>query len=191
MTSPEIRKITEARVLSALTHPLRRRLLDVLKVDGPATVGVLATRTGQAVGNVSHHLRVLGECGLAEIAPELARDRRERWWRAVSAGVRWSSSELPDDAASQAVARAAESLNLERQVAHVRAWQERHHEAKIAWQDASFSTDHWLRLTPDELRELSAQVIALLGGWASRTLPDDGQERETVFVFARGNPAQP
>ncbi|MFI1889400.1 hypothetical protein [Streptomyces jumonjinensis] len=33
--------------------------MDVLKVEGPGTVSALAGRTGQAVGNVSHHIRVL------------------------------------------------------------------------------------------------------------------------------------
>ncbi len=47
-------------MLAAMTHPLRRRLLTLLKVDGPAMASTLAERTGQAVGNISHHLRVLG-----------------------------------------------------------------------------------------------------------------------------------
>ena len=70
--------MTDARVLTAMAHPLRRRLLDVLRVHGPGTASVLAERTAQAVGNVSHHMRILAEAGLVEEAPELARDRRER-----------------------------------------------------------------------------------------------------------------
>jgi hypothetical protein len=31
----------------------------------------------------------------------------------------------------------------------------------------------------------------LIRRWADRELPDDGQERGTVFVFARGIPGQP
>lgn len=68
-------------MLAALAHPMRRHILAVLRADGPATAGLLAARTGQAVGNISHHLRTLGACGLIEEAPELARDARERWWR--------------------------------------------------------------------------------------------------------------
>ncbi|MFI1864047.1 ArsR/SmtB family transcription factor [Streptomyces jumonjinensis] len=59
MNNQEIRQITDSRVLAAMAHPLRRRLMDVLKVEGPGTVSALAGRTGQAVGNVSHHIRVL------------------------------------------------------------------------------------------------------------------------------------
>ena len=51
MTKTEAaRTITDSRVLAAMAHPLRRRLLDALKVDGPSTASMLANRTGQAIG---------------------------------------------------------------------------------------------------------------------------------------------
>src|SRR5689334_24399850 len=53
----------------------------------------LAERTDQHVGNVSHHIRALAEVGLVEEAPELAKDRRERWWRLVARSLRWRSEE--------------------------------------------------------------------------------------------------
>ena len=62
-------EIKDSRALTAMAHPVRRRLLSLLKVDGPATASVLADRTGQAVGNVSHHLRALAEA--ADIHVEL------------------------------------------------------------------------------------------------------------------------
>src|SRR6201996_4811964 len=94
MPEPESpRQITDSRVLAAYSHPLRRRLLDALSVDDAATASMLAEATGQAVGNVSHHLKVLASAQLIEEAPELARDRRERWWRRTSRGLRWSRSE--------------------------------------------------------------------------------------------------
>src|SRR5689334_17750089 len=93
----DIRTITEAAVLSALAHPFRARLIDALKVDGPSTASSLAKRTGQAIGSVSHHLKVLSEVALVEEVPELARDRRERWWRLATTGFRWSRSDLGDD----------------------------------------------------------------------------------------------
>jgi hypothetical protein len=57
--------------------------------------------------------------------------------------------------------------------------------------DAAFSTDTWLQLSCDELKELSEQIIALLAGWRGRESLDDGAERATVFLFARGMPAAP
>ena len=113
---------TEDRVLTAMSHPLRRRLLDILKVYGPATASVLADRSGQGVGNISHHMRILAEAGLVEEAPELARDRRERWWRRSAQSITWRSGDPNADPAAEAIESAAESANLDRQVQLVREW---------------------------------------------------------------------
>ncbi|GLW57037.1 winged helix-turn-helix domain-containing protein [Kitasatospora phosalacinea] len=75
---PAARRISDALAPSALAHPPRRRLLDLPKVHGPATVGLLAECSGEAVGSACHHLRVPAKAELIEEAPELARDRRER-----------------------------------------------------------------------------------------------------------------
>ncbi|WP_433282166.1 ArsR/SmtB family transcription factor [Micromonospora sp. CA-244673] len=191
MEKPTVRQVTDSRVLAALAHPLRRRLMDVLKVYGPCTVGQLAERTAQAPANVSHHLKVLAAADLLREAPELARDRRERWWRLRDRGVRWSNADFEADPADRAVADAASSLNLDRHVALVRAWHAAPDEAHAAWGDGPFSTDKWLRLTPVELAQLSREVIDLLDRWADRPVPDDGQRREPVFLFAHGVPGQP
>jgi len=55
----------------------------------------------------------------------------------------------------------------------------------------SMRTDSWMRLTDAELAELGAEMIALIRRWADRELPDDGQQRDPVLVFARGIPGQP
>lgn len=191
MANSEVRQVTDSKVLAAMAHPLRRRLMDVLKVYGPSTVSMLAERTGQAVANVSHHLKVLATAELVEEAPELARDRRERWWRLVSAGLRWSTTDFDDDPAALAVAHAAASLSLDHHASLARAWQAAGDAEREAWADGPFSTDKWLRLTPEELAELGRQIIGLLDQWHQRDVPDDGQRREPVFVFAYGVPAQP
>ncbi|MFI8457190.1 ArsR/SmtB family transcription factor [Kitasatospora sp. NPDC085464] len=186
------RAISDSRVLAALTHPLRRRLLDLLKVDGPATVGKLAERTEQAVGNVSHHLKVLAESGLIEEASELARDRRERWWRLVDRELSWTRADFDGDPVTEAVADAAGSILLERQVELVREWSARRGGYPAEWRDGcSVATQSWLRLTPEEARDLAADLHAVIQKWADRPVPEDGRERETVLAFAHSVPAKP
>jgi DNA-binding transcriptional ArsR family regulator len=185
------RQITDSRVLAALSHPLRRRLIDVLRVEGPATASMLAGRTGQAVGNVSHHMKVLAAAGLVAEAPDLARDRRERWWQVSTPGVRWDTDDFRGDPTSEAVVRAAESLNLERQVQLVREWQAVGEDQRDAWPTGPFSTDKWLRLTPGELEQLGREVIDLFERWSEKAAAADGIERQPVFVFAHGVPARP
>ncbi|MFG1683411.1 winged helix-turn-helix domain-containing protein [Nonomuraea sp. NPDC049269] len=184
-------QITDSRVLAAMAHPVRRRLLDLLKLDGAGTASALAQRTGEAVGNVSHHLRALAAAGLIEEAPELARDRRERWWRRTSEKLCWSSADFAEDAAGEAIARALESLNLERQVGHVRRWADQPQSEQERWQRGPFSTETWIQATDDELAQFAAEIIAVMDKWAERDIPDDGKERATIFTFARGVPGQP
>jgi DNA-binding transcriptional ArsR family regulator len=181
--------MTESLVLTAMAHPLRRRLIDVLKVYGPATASALADRTDQAVGNISHHMRILSAADLVEEAPELARDRRERWWRLSAPSISWSERDAGDDAAAEAVGRAASALNLDRQVAFVRHALETSPDEQ--WTEGPFSTDSWLTVTPAELTEFASEITAVIQRWAAREIPDDGQERQTVFTFAHGVPAKP
>lgn len=185
-----VRTLTDAASLAALAHPFRGRIMDALKVDGPSTASMLAARTGQAVGNASHHLKVLARAGLIEEAPELARDGRERWWRLVSAGRRWSRRELSRDPAAITAAEEAEALQLRRQIDRISAWLANAGTAP-EWDDAAFASQHWLRLTPDELTTVADELLAVLARWANRTLPDDGEDREAVMVLTRGFPTQP
>ncbi len=189
-TRPPVRTITDAQALSALANPFRARMLDALAVDGPSTASGLAKRTGQAVGSASHHLKVLAAAGLVEEAPELARDRRERWWQLAAQSMRWSRADFPDDHAAVTAANAAESLQLQRHFDRAREWL-----ANAAtsgeWDAAAFTTTHWLNLTPAELRQLSEELLEVLGRWRYRDIPDDGADREPVLFFARSFPAQP
>jgi DNA-binding transcriptional ArsR family regulator len=191
MSSDGVQDIKDSRVLTAMAHPLRRRLLTLLKLDGPAMASVLADRTGQAVGNISHHLRVLASAGLIEEAPELARDRRERWWRRTASTLRWSSRDFAGDENAETIARAAESINLDHQLAQLRAWEQAPDEQKERWHAGPFSVDSWMRLDDAELAEFGAELTGLIRRWADRELPDDGRDRSAVFVFAHGVPGQP
>ena len=187
----DIREVTDARVLAALAHPLRRRLLDVLRVHGPATASALAERTDQHVGNVSHHIRALAEVGLVEEAPELAKDRRERWWRLVARSLRWSGEAMSGDPAEEAVAQAVQSLTLDRHAGHVRAWFAAGDEERQPWRESAFIVEKWLHLTADELEELSGEIGDLLARWREREEPDAGVHREPILLFAYGIPARP
>jgi DNA-binding transcriptional ArsR family regulator len=195
MASDDVRTLTEARAVTALANPARSRLLDSLTAQGPATVSVLAERTGLAVGSISHHMRTLAAAGLVEEAPELARDRRERWWRRAARSISWGRTTLPQDAESQRQAVAAEEFMLARQVDRARTWLERP-EATDEWSRAELATDSWLRLTPNELSELGDEINEVVLRWKERGRAggagDDTEEgREHVFLFARAFPSQP
>ena len=191
MSSKSRRDLTDLKAIAAMSHPLRRRLMDILTVDGPATASMLAGRTDQAVGNISHHMRTLADCELVEEAPELARDKRERWWRLVSTSVRWSTANLPDGPATEVIENAAMRSNLDRQLGYVEQWNTADEQAKTFWRTGPFSTSHWLRVSEAELAEFAEEVVALFDRWSERAVPADGVDRRTVFAFAHGVPATP
>ncbi|MEV6830117.1 helix-turn-helix domain-containing protein [Amycolatopsis sp. NPDC051102] len=187
MEEENVREIRDSKALAAIAHPLRRRLLDLLHLDGPATASALAARTDQAVGNISHHLKVLAASELVEEAAELARDRRERWWRRTSSAIKWGAQDFPGDP----IAETAEALTLNYQHTMAREWLAKRDTYPPEWRGALFSIDGWARLSIAELDELNDRIVAMLAEYRDRALPDDGVERRPVFFAARASLGQP
>jgi DNA-binding transcriptional ArsR family regulator len=183
----DIREIRDSKVLAAMSHPLRRRLMELLHLDGPATASMLAAKTDQAVGNISHHMKVLAAAKLVEEAPELARDQRERWWKRAAKTLRWASADFPGDP----VAEAAEVLTLDHQTAIAREWITSRENYPEEWRSAPFSIDTWIRLSRAELDELNERIFLLLNEFENRTEPGDGVERRPVFFAARASLGKP
>lgn len=182
--------LTDAETLSAYANPQRSRIMDVLSLHGPSTASAIAQRTSMAVGSASHHLKVLEQAGLVEQAPELARDRRERWWRPTSRRVRWSRHEFTDDPAAMSAAEEAEMLTLRRQYDRTLGWLTELAESEL-FDSNAFATQGWAHLSHDELGEIGAEIVEVINRWCSRPVPEDQVEREAVYLFARGFPAQP
>src|SRR5437868_3242323 len=101
----------DAAALKALTHPLRIRLLGLLRMDGPATASELAVRTGATSASTSYHLRVLAK--YAFVAEAEHRDRRERRWRAVHLVTSWSNQAMDAAPESRAFVRLARRRQIE------------------------------------------------------------------------------
>lgn len=180
-----IRDIVDVDVLKAFTHPLRNRLYDLLSVDGPATVSMLAEKAGVAIGSVSHHLGILARAGLVVEAPELARDAREHWWQRAQRGIRWSSTGFSDPAA-RVVADSIEEQMLEQQHAQARQWLAERDD-RPEWAEVAFAHQSRLWLTPEEATDLGEALEAVLSSFSGR----DREGREAVLVWARAFPNRP
>ena len=188
--TPANRRTVTPSVLAAMHHPLRRRLLDLLSVDGPATASQLGAATGELVGNISHHLKVLASAGVIAEAPELARNRRERWWKLGNTSeYSWSIADAQGDPAGELVAATAEDANLAHHVDKVRQWFDLRHEFGEPWVRAAYATERWLTLTPDQLVELSERVEDLVREYYDN--PAEGEDAHRVFFFAHAVPARP
>jgi DNA-binding transcriptional ArsR family regulator len=174
-----------------MTHPVRRRLIDLLSAGGPATVGTLADRTGQRVGSISHHVKVLAANGLIEEAPELARDRRESWWRIAKASWRWSVTNFQDDPAGEVIARAAEEQTLRANFDKAKSWYDTRDDYDPAWVEAAIVSTSWLRATPEELSELNNLMTSVLHDFVAKQAETPDVERESVYLFSYGMPVKP
>ncbi|HEY0388333.1 MAG TPA: winged helix-turn-helix domain-containing protein [Gaiellales bacterium] len=182
--------------VAALTNPVRRRIIDLLSLDGPATVGALASATGERVGSISHHLKMLARAELVTEAPECARDRRESWWKAVPGGLSWSIVDFEDEPSGEVVADAAEHAQLRVCADRVQAWLSARPAYGRDWQQAAYSSTGWLRLTPAQLCELGDAITKTVREFAERvaaadTPADTGSDSRSVFVFTYATPAEP
>ncbi|MDX6237072.1 MAG: hypothetical protein QOG10_1887 [Kribbellaceae bacterium] len=187
--SPANRRSADPSVISAIHHPLRRRLIDLLGVGGPATATKLSEATGELVGNVSHHLKVLAAAGVIEEAPELAKNRRERWWRSAKASYSWSVADAAGEPAAELVAATAEEANLDHHAGKVRQWFDQRLAYDEPWIRAAFSTESWITLTPERLEELGNRIGELIQEYVET--PSESPGAEPVYVFAHGVPAKP
>ena len=73
--------------LRALSHPVRLRMLTLLRGEGPATATTLAARLDLNTGATSYHLRQLAQHGFIEEDTERG-NARDRWWRAAHESTR-------------------------------------------------------------------------------------------------------
>ncbi|GGS20900.1 hypothetical protein GCM10010252_70280 [Streptomyces aureoverticillatus] len=176
----------EPAAVKALTHPLRIRLLGLLRTDGPATASELAARTGESSASTSYHLRVLAK--YAFVAEAEHRDGRERRWRPVHAVTTWDHSAMD----ASPVGRDFAGIMARRQVEGLGASLARHESDMAAgrlgreWLDHAGITDLMPRLTPESLAELKQAYDDKLEELAAR---DAGDPRaEQVMVFFAGLP---
>ncbi|RNE59195.1 winged helix-turn-helix domain-containing protein [Cryobacterium tepidiphilum] len=187
IATPRVAALTSAKQMRALAHPLRMQVLGELRVNGPRTVGALSELFGEAPGTLSYHLGKLAEFGFVEEAPELAADRRERWWRSAH-----EVTDISPPAADAAPAERNASAALRHQVIDVYAAL-LHHTIDVAqpreWEQAATSGDTIAYLTAAQLAEASAELQAVAAKWQGRGDRDaEGAAPVQVIVHAFRRP---
>jgi DNA-binding transcriptional ArsR family regulator len=146
--------------LRALAHPVRLRMLGLLRVEGPATASRLAQRLGLNSGATSYHLRQLAEHGFVLDDPGRGTGR-ERWWRAAH-----RTTHVPDDYGGDPDAGDAhQAFSQAVAVTYAAQIQEAVEEQSTLpdeWRSLGSASDWSLRLTPDEARRLHDELHAVV-----------------------------
>ncbi|MGC0415754.1 ArsR/SmtB family transcription factor [Embleya sp. AB8] len=181
MTDDPAPRQIDARGLRALAHPLRMQLLELLKLDGPATATHLAARVGESTGTVSWHLRHLAEHAFIEDVPERG-TKRERWWRAVVKPRALHTAEFRADPQS----RGALDVYL------TESWRQQAARVVESFADADTMGPEWvrarnvadwsgIRLTAGQLAELNTRVLDLIREYEQ--LPEEPGSATIVLQF--------
>ena len=152
-------KQLDARSLRGLAHPLRIRILSILRLDGPATATRLAKQLSQDTGNISWHLRQLAEHGF--IAEDTERGtKRDRWWYALHRSSQMDHASFAEDADSSGPLGVYLRHMLDQYFERAAAFLAE--DWSPEWQQASEFSGWQIELTPAGLRALSGELAAVI-----------------------------
>ncbi len=161
--APERRiRVTDPRALRVLAHPLRLALLDRLMAFGEQTAAQCAAAVGSTASNCSYHLRALARAGL--VAPGESADGREHPWRAAATGLEFGPA-----GAREPAAEALDALVMTREEELTREAVARHRTQPPAWQAAEAHHSYALRIAPEELERLVAEIDRLVRPYIALT----------------------
>ena len=177
-------QVTDVRALRALSHPLRNRLLGLLRLNGPATASQLGRVVGESSGSTSYHLRQLAAYGFVEEA-EGRGNARERWWRARHRMTSWQAADVVAQDGGAEVQDEMTRLQIDLHAQVLEAWHVQKAELDPAWTAAASLNDYALRLRPDQARALAEEIDAVVSRWLAEhpsDVPAEGTEVVAVLT---------
>ncbi len=186
-SDPTIRTIRiDADAIRVLAHPLRTRLLGLLRLEGPATATALAKALDTNTGATSYHLRKLAEVGLVEETG--GGSGRERWWEAAQDVHSWSPSDFAGEPDAEAAREWLEAEHLRRFVEHVQAWTAEASGWPMEWRDAADASDYTLRLSPSALREMEREIQQVVERYQAEGESAGGEDAKRVRYYVHAVP---
>ena len=142
-----------------MAHPLRLRLLGLLRIDGPATASGLAAQLGLNSGATSYHLRQLALHGFIEEVAERG-SRRDRWWRASHEVTRSLAADAEGEALDAGLAFMQAALHWQMQ--QMQGALDAYTGLPPAWRAASTASDYTIPLSAEVAATLVRKLEALL-----------------------------
>ena len=156
--------LTDPLAMRALAHPLRLRLLRLVRQRGPITGSELAPLVGESTASVSYHLSTLAKHGFIEPDPMPGPTKRHKPWRAA-----FDTVSTVSDASDTPIPETVEGALLSAVLTETRAQQDAYvshaHELSPEWRDVGMFSHDGLALLPAEVEELGAELQTVLDRW--------------------------
>jgi DNA-binding transcriptional ArsR family regulator len=153
----EMRDVSDARTLRALTHPVRIALLETLSLGGAMTATQLGELIGESPTTCSFHLRQLAKYGFVEEAG--GGKGRARPWKMTSIGMNIHGIGDPE---AEIAAATLGRLVTDRQIARYQAWVRSRGSYPREWRDAAGTSEWILFVTPDELKQFNDEMAEVI-----------------------------
>lgn len=158
--------LNDPRSMRAYAHPLRLRLVALLRRLGPHTATQAAEALGETVPNCSFHLRQLAKYGFVERVE--GADNRERPWRAAQMATSWDNDSPQPE--MRAAADHLTGVMLNRYMEMAGAWLSWRERDSAAWRAVTGIADQTLHVTPEELTAVTARIDEVLRPYVARQL---------------------
>lgn len=181
------RTLDDPRTMRALAHPLRLRLLELLTVRGPMTATGCSDVVDESPASCSFHLRMLAKYGFVEEAA--GGTGRSRPWQVTSVGNRWRTGpDVPPATRAAGELLAAEIRRRDQDA--LAAYLDRSDEFGPEWHDAVVHSQWSSYLTPAELAEINATLLAIWEPYLERLTDPAARPPGSALVhmFAHGFP---
>ena len=159
-----VRRVTDAKTMRALAHPVRISLLELLMIDGPMTATMAGERIGESPTTCSFHLRQLSKYGFVEEAGGGA--GRNRPWRVTSIGM--TMGEEGVDPQADLAATALQRMFRERHLRRLQHWRETRAGYPKEWREVGREDQYAFWATAKELGELEAELARVLMRYVDR-----------------------
>jgi predicted ArsR family transcriptional regulator len=186
MSTPQASAVHLDRpALVMLAHPLRSRLLDELRVSGPATATTLASVLHTNSGATSYHLRKLAQVGLVVDTGEGA--GRRRLWRASTESRPWDEGPGDDLGNTDPESAQAAIAWLARDYLHLfndraQQWLDGQERWPADWREQVGLSDHLVQVTAGQLSALRGDLAEVLERYRRVGAGNPDAKRVSVYL---------
>ena len=174
----------DAHAITVLAHPIRARILALLRQNGPSTATTLARALETNTGATSYHLRKLADVGLVDETSqpdpgEPGRGGKQRWWKPSTDRHAFVASSVAGDPDAEAAHNWLERHYFQILTDQFGDWLDHSRDWPLDWQDAAGLSDYMLTVTPTRARALTAELAEVIERYRTMPAEEDGGIADT------------